>query len=67
MKKALKSADNICSNLFISVSTAKSSMNRLALGVSLGILFGFSCAYMWFKIGAYDVLHGPVSQARYLK
>ena len=67
MKRAIKGANNICLNLCKSMSTAKSSMNRLALGVSLGILFGFSCAYMWFKIGTYDVLHGPVSDARYLK
>ena len=29
-------------------------MNRMALGVSLGMVFGFSCAYMWFKVETYD-------------
>ena len=35
---------------------SKDSMNRVALGISLGILFGFSCAYMWFKVGTYEVI-----------
>ena len=39
-------------------------MNRVASGVLLGIVFGFSCAYMWFKVGTYELVPGPASHIR---
>ena len=46
---------SICLGYIVRMAS-KDSMNRVALGISLGILFGFSCAYMWFKVGTYDVI-----------
>ena len=46
---------SICLGYIVRMAS-KDSMNRVALGISLGILFGFSCAYMWFKVGTYEVI-----------
>ena len=53
--RAFTKLKTICLGFIVRMAS-KDSMNRVALGISLGILFGFSCAYMWFKVGTYEVI-----------
>ena len=56
MKRIIISAGNKCLDFSKTMRTGRNSMSRLALGVSLGMLYVFSCAHMWFKVGTYDVV-----------
>ena len=50
--------------IFVLGVICDSKMNRVATGILLGIVFGFSCAYMWFKVGTYELVPGPVANIR---